>query len=236
MPAGTACCRCPWAGSTATRWSAATTALYSMRGPLHTHAVAGDDQPVGLRARLSGRGAAPLRLGVAGRCRAGRPGADPRPALERRPGLGRRRQADPGEVRLPAGARQPDGPDARDLRARRSIGDRAVAEAPFVATHGDRSATVTRWMEEHRRRRRSGPGRSAMRAATPGRSTAGRSSASRRHAPWPSTSAWRLAGTGAKRATGDRSQGVNGYVLNTITPETDDELPLLLGLCPQLLT
>ena len=28
-----------------------------------------------------------------------------------------------------------------------SIGDRAVAEAPFVATHGDRFATVTRWMD-----------------------------------------------------------------------------------------
>ncbi len=47
-----------------------------------------------------------------------RPGNDPRPALERRPGLGRRRQAHPREVRLPAGARQPHGPDARDLRAR----------------------------------------------------------------------------------------------------------------------
>jgi phenylpropionate dioxygenase-like ring-hydroxylating dioxygenase large terminal subunit len=29
-----------------------------------------------------------------------------------------------------------------------SIGQRAVAEAPFVATHGDRTATVTRWMED----------------------------------------------------------------------------------------
>ena len=28
-----------------------------------------------------------------------------------------------------------------------SIGQQAVAEAPFVATHGDRTATVTRWME-----------------------------------------------------------------------------------------
>ncbi|MDZ4356743.1 MAG: Rieske 2Fe-2S domain-containing protein, partial [Variovorax sp.] len=28
-----------------------------------------------------------------------------------------------------------------------SIGNRAVAEAPFVATHGERTATVTRWME-----------------------------------------------------------------------------------------
>ena len=29
-----------------------------------------------------------------------------------------------------------------------SIGDRAVAEAPFVTTHGDRYATVTRWMQD----------------------------------------------------------------------------------------
>ena len=29
-----------------------------------------------------------------------------------------------------------------------SIGNRAVAEAPFVATHGDRTATVTRWMTD----------------------------------------------------------------------------------------
>jgi len=28
-----------------------------------------------------------------------------------------------------------------------SIGQAALAEAPFVATHGDRTATVTRWME-----------------------------------------------------------------------------------------
>ena len=35
------------------------------------------------------------------------------------------------------------------------------------------------------------------------------------------------AGTGAP--DGDRSQGVNGYVLNTITPETRQHLPLLLG-------
>ena len=54
-----------------------------------------------------------------GRSGAGRPGAGSRPALERRPGLGRRRQADPRGVRLQAGGRQPDGPDARDLRARR---------------------------------------------------------------------------------------------------------------------
>ena len=40
------------------------------------------------------------------------------------------------------------------------------------------------------------------------------------------------AGTGAPE--GDRSQGVNGFVLNTITPETDDELPLFLGVRAQL--
>ena len=38
---------------------------------------------------------ASLRLGLAGRSGAGRPGAGARPALERRPGLGRRRQDDP---------------------------------------------------------------------------------------------------------------------------------------------
>ena len=40
------------------------------------------------------------------------------------------------------------------------------------------------------------------------------------------------AGTGAPE--GDRSQGVNGYVMNTITPETDADLSLLLGVHAQL--
>ena len=119
-----------------------------------------------------------------------------------------------------------------------SIGNRAVAEAPFVATHGDRSATVTRWMEDIERAAvlgRADPPCARLRRA---RSTAGRSSASRRRARSTIDVGVAPAGSGAvprDGAPGDRSQGVNGYVLNTITPETDKQLPLLLGLRAQLL-
>ena len=104
-----------------------------------------------------------------------------------------------------------------------SIGDRAVAEAPFVATHGDRFATVTRWMD----------------GITPPPFWAGQIRHARDYVGpvdrWqiirfeaPCTVAIdvgvAVAGSGAQPvgdAPGDRSQGVNGYVLNTITPETD---------------
>jgi phenylpropionate dioxygenase-like ring-hydroxylating dioxygenase large terminal subunit len=104
-----------------------------------------------------------------------------------------------------------------------SIGDRAVAEAPFVATHGDRFATVTRWMQN----------------ITPPPFWAGQIRHARGYTGpvdrWqiirfeaPCTVAIdvgvAVAGTGAPPTDGqpgDRSQGVNGYVLNTITPETD---------------
>jgi phenylpropionate dioxygenase-like ring-hydroxylating dioxygenase large terminal subunit len=99
-----------------------------------------------------------------------------------------------------------------------SIGQAAVAEAPFVATHGDRTATVTRWMENI--------------DAPP--FWAGQIGHARGYAG--KVDRWQIikfeapatinidvgvaqTGTGAPR--GDRSQGVNGYVLNTITPETD---------------
>ncbi|GCL61644.1 aromatic ring-hydroxylating dioxygenase subunit alpha [Pseudaquabacterium pictum] len=104
-----------------------------------------------------------------------------------------------------------------------SIGDRAVAEAPFVATHGDRFATVTRWME----------------GITPPPFWAGQIRHARGYAG--PVDRWQIirfeapctvtidvgvavAGTGAPPSgdnPGDRSQGVNGFVLNTITPETD---------------
>ncbi|HET9976949.1 MAG TPA: aromatic ring-hydroxylating dioxygenase subunit alpha [Burkholderiaceae bacterium] len=98
-----------------------------------------------------------------------------------------------------------------------SIGQQAVAEAPFVATHGDRSATVTRWMEGidappfwagqiKRARGYEGPVDRWQIIRFEG----------------PCTIAIDVgvaeAGTGAPQ--GDRSRGVNGYVLNTITPET----------------
>ncbi|MDP3171770.1 MAG: aromatic ring-hydroxylating dioxygenase subunit alpha [Polaromonas sp.] len=104
-----------------------------------------------------------------------------------------------------------------------SIGNREVAEAPFVATHGDRTATVTRWMEN----------------ITPPPFWAGQI----RHARGYTgpVDRWQVirfeapctvtidvgvaeAGTGAipkDGQPGDRSKGVNGFVLNTITPETN---------------
>jgi vanillate O-demethylase monooxygenase subunit len=99
-----------------------------------------------------------------------------------------------------------------------SIGNRAVAEAPFVATHGDRTATVTRWME----------------GIEPPPFWAGQIRHARGYVGkvdrWqiirfeaPCTVAIDVgvaeAGTGAPQ--GDRSRGVNGYVINTITPETE---------------
>jgi vanillate O-demethylase monooxygenase subunit len=99
-----------------------------------------------------------------------------------------------------------------------SIGNRAVAEAPFEVTHGERTATITRW----------------MRNIDPPPFWAGQLQHARGYTGkvdrWqiirfeaPCTIAIDVgvapAGTGAPE--GDRSQGVNGYVLNTITPATD---------------
>lgn len=92
-----------------------------------------------------------------------------------------------------------------------SIGNRAVAEAPFTATHSDWTATITRWMKD-------------IDAPPFWRGQLGKSGNVDR---WqiinfeaPATIAIdvgvALAGTGAPE--GDRSQGVNGFVLNTITP------------------
>ena len=99
-----------------------------------------------------------------------------------------------------------------------SIGQAAVAEAPFVATHGDRTATVTRWMENI--------------AAPPfwagqiGHATGYEGKVDRWQiikfeAPATINIDVGVAQTGTGAPQGDRSRGVNGYVLNTITPETD---------------
>ena len=100
-----------------------------------------------------------------------------------------------------------------------SIGNRAVAEAPFVATHGDRTATVTRWMEGidappfwagqiQQARGYSGP--------------VDRWQIIRFEAPCTVAIDVGVAPAGSGAPQGDRSQGVNGFVLNTITPETDN--------------
>ena len=62
---------------------------------------------------------------------AGRPGQAASPRMGREPRVGLRRRPVPRQLRLPPDDRQPDGPDARDLRARhehRPEGDRRDAD------------------------------------------------------------------------------------------------------------
>jgi len=101
-----------------------------------------------------------------------------------------------------------------------SIGNRAVAEAPFVTTHGERTATVTRWMENIE-----APPFWAgqIRQARGYTGPVDRWQIIRFEAPCTVAIDVGVAptGTGAlPRDGGDRSHGVNGMVLNTITPET----------------
>jgi vanillate O-demethylase monooxygenase subunit len=104
-----------------------------------------------------------------------------------------------------------------------SIGNREVAEAPFVTTHGDRFATVTRWMENIE------PPpfwANQLFQARGYRGKVDRWQIIRFEAPCTVTIDVGVAPAGSGAVPrgdnpGDRSQGVNGFVLNTITPETD---------------
>ena len=95
-----------------------------------------------------------------------------------------------------------------------SIGNRAVAETPFEVTHTDTTATVTRWMTGI-----DAPPFWAELLRRPGKVDRWQII----HFQAPSTIVIdvgvAVAGTGAPE--GDRSQGVTGFVLNTMTPETD---------------
>ena len=99
-----------------------------------------------------------------------------------------------------------------------SIGQRDLAEAPFVATHGDRTATVTRWMEGIE-----APPfwASQIRHARGYEGAVDRWQIIRFEAPCTIAIDVGVAPAGGAAKAGNRSAGVNGYVLNTITPETD---------------
>ncbi|MEZ5668735.1 MAG: aromatic ring-hydroxylating dioxygenase subunit alpha [Alphaproteobacteria bacterium] len=94
-----------------------------------------------------------------------------------------------------------------------SIGNAAVAEAPFEVTHGERTATVTRWML-------------GIEPPPFWRAQLGRPGPVDRwqiitfQAPATVTIDVGVAPAGTGAPDGDRSQGVNGHVLNTVTPET----------------
>jgi vanillate O-demethylase monooxygenase subunit len=95
-----------------------------------------------------------------------------------------------------------------------SIGNRAVAEAPFVATHTDVTATITRWMLDI-----DAPPFWRGQLGKPG--NVDRWQIINFQAPATIAIDVGVAPTGTGAPHGDRSQGVNGFVLNTMTPETD---------------
>src|SRR5919199_1263101 len=100
-----------------------------------------------------------------------------------------------------------------------SIGQRSIAEVPFDVTHGPDTATVTRWMRDV-----DPPPFWRMQLEWKRGEPAGRVDRWQIvHFTAPSTVAIDVgvapAGSGAPE--GDRSQGVNGFVLNTMTPETE---------------
>jgi vanillate O-demethylase monooxygenase subunit len=95
-----------------------------------------------------------------------------------------------------------------------SIGNEAVAESPFDVTHGDRTVTVTRWM-----RGIEAPPFWAAQLRKPG--PVDRWQIIRFEAPGTVTIDVGVAPAGSGAPEGDRSQGVNGFVLNTMTPETE---------------
>jgi vanillate O-demethylase monooxygenase subunit len=95
-----------------------------------------------------------------------------------------------------------------------SIGNDAVAEAPFDVTHGDRTTTVTRWMVDIE-----APPFWAKQLGKPG--NVDRWQIIQFQAPCTVAIDVGVAPTGTGAPQGDRSQGVSMVVINTITPATD---------------
>ncbi len=105
-----------------------------------------------------------------------------------------------------------------------SIGNREVAEAPFEVTHTEDSVTVTRWMLDIQP-----PPFWAEQLGKPGK--VDRWQIINFEPPCTVTIDVGVAPAGSGAPLGDRSQGVNGYVLNTITPETDTTCHYFWAFC-----
>ncbi len=95
-----------------------------------------------------------------------------------------------------------------------SIGDDSVAEAPFDTHHSDRFATVSRWMKNI-----DPPPFWAGQLGKPGK--VDRWQIIRFEAPATIAIDVGVAPAGSGAPEGDRSHGVNGFVLNTVTPESE---------------
>jgi len=95
-----------------------------------------------------------------------------------------------------------------------SIGNKHVAETPMTTTHDSRSVTSMRWMLDI-----DAPPFWRAQLGKPG--NVDRWQIIRFEAPCTIVLDVGVAPAGTGAPQGDRSQGVNGRVLNTITPETD---------------
>ncbi|MDQ3842417.1 MAG: aromatic ring-hydroxylating dioxygenase subunit alpha [Bacteroidota bacterium] len=109
-----------------------------------------------------------------------------------------------------------------------SIGDRNVAEAPFDVTYNETTATVTRWMIDIE----APPFWKAQLAhKTDYQGKVDRWQIITFQAPCTVNIDVGVAPNGTGAPEGDRSQGVNGYVLNTITPETEKTCHYFWAFC-----
>jgi len=95
-----------------------------------------------------------------------------------------------------------------------SIGNKHVAEAPMNTTHEGRTVTSTRWMTDI-----DAPAFWRAQLGLPG--NVDRWQIIRFEAPCTIVLDVGVAPAGTGAPEGDRSHGVNGFVLNTITPETE---------------
>ncbi len=95
-----------------------------------------------------------------------------------------------------------------------SIGNKHVAETPMTTTHEGRTVTSTRWMHDI-----DAPPFWRAQLGKPG--NVDRWQIIRFEAPCTIVLDVGVAPVGTGAPQGDRSQGVNGRVLNSITPETD---------------
>ena len=95
-----------------------------------------------------------------------------------------------------------------------SIGSNHVAETPMTTTHSGRTVTSTRWMQDI-----DAPLFWRTQLGKPG--NVDRWQIIRFEAPCTIVLDVGVAPVGTGALQGDRSKGVNGRVLNTITPETD---------------
>jgi vanillate O-demethylase monooxygenase subunit len=105
-----------------------------------------------------------------------------------------------------------------------SIGNRAVAEAPFEVTYTEDTVMVTRWMIDI-----DPPPFWAAQLGKPGK--VDRWQIIRFEAPCTIAIDVGVAPAGTGAPKGDRSQGVNGFVLNTITPETETSCHYFWAFC-----